>query len=283
MSASATFTTHMKTILITGTSSGIGRATVRHFSNNGWRVVATMRNPDKETEMQHWPNVVFKSLDVTNQESIDRAISTTIKEYGHIDVLVNNAGYGAVGIFEASTPEQIQRQFDTNVFGVMNVIRTIIPHFRERRAGTIINVSSVGGRVTFPLYSVYHGTKWAVEGFAESLHYELKPFNIKVKNVEPGPIKTDFYDRSQDLFHKDGLDAYKEYEQRVLGNSKNFGANAPGPEVVAKTIWKAANDDSFRLRYASDFLGRFTLFTRKLVPLSWYFGIIRMLTERKSA
>jgi len=283
MSASATFTTHMKTILITGTSSGIGRATVRHFSNNGWRVVATMRNPDKETEMQHWPNVVLKSLDVTNQESIDRAISTTIKEYGHIDVLVNNAGYGAVGIFEASTPEQIQRQFDTNVFGLMNVIRTIIPHFRGRRVGTIINVSSVGGRVTFPLYSVYHGTKWAVEGFAESLHYELKPFNIKVKNVEPGPIKTDFYDRSQDLFHKDGLDTYKEYEQRVLGNSKNFGANAPGPEVVAKTIWKAANDDSFRLRYASDFLGRFTLFTRKLVPLSWYFGIIRMLTERKPA
>ena len=273
----------MKTILITGTSSGIGRATVRHFSTNGWRVVATMRNPDKETEMQHWPNVVLKSLDVTNQESIDRAISSTIQEFGHIDVVVNNAGYGAIGIFEASTPEQIQRQFDTNVFGLINVIRTILPHFRGRRAGTIINVSSIGGRVTFPLYSVYHGTKWAVEGFAESLHYELKPFNIKVKNVEPGPIKTDFYDRSQDLFHKAGLDAYKEYEQRVLGNSKNFGANAPGPEVVAKTIWKAANDDNFRIRYASDFLGRFTLFTRKLVPISWYFGIIRMLTERKSA
>ncbi len=282
MITKATLATAMKTIFITGTSSGIGRATVRHFSSNGWRVVATMRNPDKETQMQHWPNVVLKPLDVTQYDSIEHTIAETIKHFGQIDVLVNNAGYGAIGVFEASTPEQIQRQFDTNVFGLMNVIRAIIPHFRERKGGTIINVTSIGGRVTFPLYSVYHGTKWAVEGFSESLHYELKPFNIKVKNVAPGPIKTDFYDRSQDLFRKEGLNDYKEYEQRVLGNTKNFGTNAPGPEVVAKTIWKAANDNNFRLRYASDFLGRFTLFMRKLVPLSWFFGIIRMLTERKT-
>ena len=124
-----------------------------------------------------------------------------------------------------------------------------LPHFRHRKAGTIINVSSVGGRITFPLYSVYHGTKWAVEGFSESLQYELRPYNIRVKLIEPGAIKTDFYDRSQDLFQKDGLETYDAYESHVMAAAQKAGANAPGPRIVAQKIWRAAQDGSRKLRY----------------------------------
>lgn len=192
----------MKTILITGSSSGIGRATALYFATKGWNVAATMRSPQREFELAKLPNVKVYPLDVTRPETIKEAVAAAISDFGGIDVVVNNAGYGGVGIFEAASQEQIERQFGTNVFGVMNVIREILPHFRERKGGTIINVTSVGGIITFPIYSVYHATKWAVEGFAESLQYELKPFNIKVKNIEPGAIKTDFYDRSQDLLPK---------------------------------------------------------------------------------
>ncbi len=268
------------TVLITGTSSGIGRETVKYFSARGWNVAATMRTPQKETELQKLPGVKLYALDVTDEASIATAVSAAINDFGGINVLVNNAGYGAVGIFEAGTADQIRRQFDTNVFGVMNVTRAILPHFREKKNGTVINVTSMGGLITFPVYSVYHGTKWAVEGWAEALQYELRPFNIKVKNVEPGAIKTDFYDRSQDLFTKDGLTAYKAYETAALGNSQKFGETAPGPEVVAKTIYKAANSSSFKLRYPAGAQAKAILMLRRSIPLSWFRGVVRSIVEK---
>jgi NAD(P)-dependent dehydrogenase (short-subunit alcohol dehydrogenase family) len=184
-----------KTILITGTSSGIGKAAAKLFSEKGWNVAATLRNP--ETEMKSRPNVTLYSLDVTDERGCRRTVQNVIADFGAIDVICNNAGYSATGIFEKSTPEQLKRQFETNVFGCMNVIRAVLPHFRSKRTGTIINITGMGGLLAFPLYSVYHGTKWAMEGFSESLAYELRPLGIKVKCVEPGVIKTDFYSRSQ--------------------------------------------------------------------------------------
>ncbi|CCH51628.1 short-chain dehydrogenase/reductase SDR [Fibrisoma limi BUZ 3] len=271
----------MKTVLITGTSSGIGKATARYFAENGWNVAATMRTPAKETELTKLPNVKLFRLDVMDADSIRQAIADARAAFGGIDAIVNNAGYGAVGAFEAATPEQVQRQFDTNVFGVMNVIREILPYFREKRDGTIINVTSMGGLITFPSYSIYHGTKWAVEGFAEALSFELRPFNIRVKNVEPGAIKTDFYDRSQDVLKKDGLTAYDEYVRVTLANTQKEGENAPGPEVVAKTIFKAANDRSFRLRYVTGNSQTGALLTvRRLIPLSWFHNIVRGVVEK---
>ena len=142
---------------------------------------------------------------------------------------MNNAGYGTVGPFEASTPEQVERQVATNVTGLMNVTREVLPHFREWRRGVIINVSSVGGRVTFPFYSVYHATKWAVEGFSEALVYELEPFHIRVKIIEQGPIKTDFYYRSLDVMTRPGLTAYDELLARAMPTMQKVGADAPGP------------------------------------------------------
>src|SRR5215216_677679 len=182
-----------KTILITGASTGIGKATALLFQQRGWKVAATMRSPEKADDLKGLNNLACIRLDVTDISSIRQAITDVISQFGSIDAVVNNAGYGMVGPFEASTVEQVERQFATNVFGLMNVTRELLPHFRARGAGTFINISSMGGRITFPLYSVYHATKWAVEGFSESLQFELRQLNIKVKIVEPGPIKTDFY------------------------------------------------------------------------------------------
>lgn len=277
--------TPTKTVFITGSSSGIGKATAVYFAQKGWNVAATMRTPARETELNRLPNVKLFRLDVLDTNSIRQALADARMAFGGIDVLVNNAGYGAVGVFEAATPEQVQRQFDTNVFGVMNVIREILPYFREKRDGPdswpcIINVTSMGGLITFPIYSIYHGTKWAVEGFTEALSFELRPFGIRVKNIEPGAIKTDFYDRSQDLLQKDGLTAYDEYVKVTLANSQKAGADAPGPEVVAQKIFVAANDRSFRLRYPVGSQSPWLLAIRRVIPLSWFHGIVRSVVEK---
>ena len=126
-------------------------------------------------------------------------------------MVVNNAGYALIGAFEACDMADIRSQFETNVFGLMEVTRAISPHFRLRQQGVLINVSSIGGRMTFPLYSPYHGTKWAVDGFSESLQYELRQFNIKIKIIEPGAIKTNFYTRSTTVAKKAGLTVYDAY------------------------------------------------------------------------
>lgn len=274
-----------QTVFITGSSSGIGKATALYFARKGWNVAATMRAPAKETELSKLPNVKLFRLDVLDTDSIRQALTDAQTTFGGIDVLVNNAGYGAVGVFEAATAEQVQRQFDTNVFGVMNVIREILPYFRQKRNGPgsrpcIINVTSMGGLITFPIYSIYHGTKWAVEGFTEALSFELRPFNIRVKNIEPGAIKTDFYDRSQDLLQKQGLTAYDDYVRVTLANSQKAGADAPGPEVVAEKIFVAANDQSFRLRYPVGSQSPWLLTIRRIIPLSWFHGLIKGVVEK---
>ncbi len=270
----------MKTIFITGSSSGIGRSTVEYFSSKGWNVAATMRSPEKETELQKVGNVKLYKLDVNDEASISLAIEQAIKDLGGIDVLFNNAGYAAVGAFEASDNEIIQKQFDTNVFGVMRVTQAILPYFRSKNSGTIITTTSMGGLITFPLYSLYHSTKWAVEGFMESLSYELRPFNIKVKCVEPGAIKTDFYDRSMVIMQKDGLKVYDKYTAVCVGNMDKFALNAPGPGIIAKKVFQAANANNFRLRYPKGNNAPMLLFLRRVLPNSWFFGLVRMIVEK---
>lgn len=265
-----------KTILITGASTGIGRLTAIHFAEKGWQVAATMRTPEKGKDLLQYPNLKLFALDVLNEASIRQTVEEVIAAFGGIDVLFNNAGYALVGAFEAMRPEQIQKQFDTNVFGVMNVTRAVLPHFRAKQAGTIINTTSMGGLITFPLYSVYHATKWALEGFMESLQYELRPFRIKVKNIEPGAIKTDFeqaidfvstpdYDRYTRTAHRNMLDSYK---------------SAPTGEVVAEKVWQAAQDDSYRLRYPVGGVAPMLLFMRWLLPLSGFRKMVRSQVEK---
>lgn len=264
-----------KVVVITGASTGIGRCTAEYFYQRGWKVAATMRRPEvADWAPQDSERFKVLALDVTSTPSIQEALAQVRQSWGAVDVLINNAGYGLVGPFEGTQEEQVRRQFETNVLGLMNVTRQVLPEFRQRRQGVIINVSSVGGRVTFPLYSCYHSTKWAVEGFSESLQFELKPFNIRVKLVEPGPIKTEFYDRSQDRVEAPD---YEPDYSRILERLQKAGEKAPGPELVARAMWQAATDNSWRLRYPVNALD--VLWLRRLLPenlfraaVGWYLG-----------
>jgi NAD(P)-dependent dehydrogenase (short-subunit alcohol dehydrogenase family) len=233
--------TEPKTVVITGASSGIGQATAEFFAARGWNVAATMRTPAKANFAGPGAErIKVYRLDVTDEASISEAVAAIIADFGRLDVLVNNAGYGLVGLFEAMTPEQVRRQFDTNVIGLMNVTRAVLPQMRAQKAGHIINVASVAGRMSLPLYSLYCSSKWAVEGFSEALTYELDTHNIKVRIIEPGPIKTDFMSRSLDVANSDISAAYAPFEARVWDAYGVAFANAPGPEIVAKSIHRAA-------------------------------------------
>ena len=264
-----------KTVLITGASTGIGRATVEYFAKRGWNVAATMRSPEKSDLDGLFPNIRVVRLDVTEPASIEASIAETIAAFGAIDVVVNNAGYGLMGPFEAQTDAQLRRQFETNVFGVMNVIRAVLPHMRERKGGRIINVTSLAGRMSLPLYSAYCSTKWAVEGFSEALWLELRQHNIKVKIVEPSFIKTDFFERSLEISSKPGLTAYDEFVANVAPNIKAWEEAAPGPEVVARSIWRAATSFWPRLRYHP--AGTLAILGRSLVPGHLAVRIIRRI------
>lgn len=270
----------MKTIFITGASSGIGRATALYFAARGWNVAATMRQPQNDTALGKNKSIKLYTLDVNDAESIDKALHAAIHDFGRIDVLFNNAGYAVTGAFEAATPAQVQAQFDTNVFGVMRVTQAVLPYFRRQGAGTIVTTTSIGGLITFPLYSLYHSTKWAVEGFMESLHYELKPLGIKVKCVEPGPIKTDFYDRSMDVVQQPGLTAYDTYTDACFANMNRVAAGGPGPEVVARKVFKAATAHTHKLRYPVGGQAKAVLFMRRILPNSWFFALVRAIVQK---
>lgn len=267
-----------KTIVITGASTGIGRSTAEYFAARGWQVAATMRSPDKAAAWASGAHMMCLRLDVTQPDTIRRALDEILARFGSIDAVVNNAGYGLVGPFECSMPAQVDRQIQTNLVGVMNVVREILPQFRRQGAGTIVNVSSVAGRITFPLYSLYHATKWGLEGFSEALQFELRPLNIRVKIIEPGPIKTDFYGRSMDLMSKPGLTAYDDIVRHALPRFEKAGTTAPGPEVVARVIYKAVTDGSWKLRYAAN--GAALLALRRWMPESWFRGIMRLAMAR---
>ena len=262
-----------KVILITGASSGIGKETAKLFQTKNWKVAATMRVPEKAEDLQRIADVECFRLDVTDVDSIRKAIEDVLEKFGRIDAIVNNAGYALVGAFEAAATEQIEKQFQTNVFGLMNVCREILPYFREQKRGTIVNVASMGGRITFPLYSLYHATKWAVEGFSESLQYEVKPFNIKIKIIEPGPIKTDFYERSMDLTKKEGLTAYDSLIEKVMPNMQKACEDAPDGSIVAEVIYNAVTDDSWKMRYAAN--SKMILAARRFLPDRLFFGVIK--------
>ena len=237
-----------KTILITGTSSGLGKVAAQKFAAAGWNVVATMRTPEKETELTQLANVLVTKLDVQDPASIAQAIAAGIARFGKIDTLVNNAGFGMYGIFELATREQIRAQFDVNVFGVLDTMQAILPHFRANQGGTIINISSQGGRITFPAVSLYHASKFAIEGFSESVSFELAPLNIIVKLIEPGMVNTGFGD-SATFTANPAIGVYEEFMRAFM---KNVGELSPPPsdaETVAEAIYTAATDGTTQLRY----------------------------------
>ena len=235
-----------KTVFITGASSGFGKETVRLFHEKGWNVVATMRTPSGE--FASLDGVLVERLDVTDGASIGEAVSAGVRAFGSIDVLVNNAGYGAFGALEVAPESEIRRQMEVNLFGLIAVTQAVLPVMRAHRSGVIINVSSIGGKVTFPFSSLYHATKFAVEGLTESLQYELNPLGIRTKIVEPGGYKTEFAGRSMSSFGSGGVDVYQQPWDVFMGKIAAWPMSENIREV-ADVIYQAATDGSEQLRY----------------------------------
>ena len=240
-----------KTILITGASSGIGKETAKLFQAKGWNVIATMRNPDSESELNTLENVWVTKLDVLDLDSVIKAVQEGIQKFGGIDVLLNNAGYGAYGPLESFSRDKILRQFNTNVIGLLDVTKAVLPHFRQNKKGLIINISSIGGKMTFPLGALYHGTKFAVEGISESLHYEVEQFGGQVKIVEPGMIATEFSGRSFDFSNDESMVEYQKIVGALMGAMPAMAQNASPSSVVADVIFEAATDGKNQLRYTA--------------------------------
>ena len=234
----------MKTVLITGCSSGYGLETARHFHAQGWKVVATMRTP-REDLLPRSERLRVLALDVTRPERIAAALEET----GPIDVLVNNAGIGMLGAFEATPMATVREVFETNTFGVMAMTQAVLPQFRARRSGVVVNVTSSATLAPMPLVAVYTASKMAIEGFTASLAFELEAFKVRVKLVEPGYGPTTRF-TSNGTARMQGLipEAYAPFAQRIFASFAQPGAVTTESDV-AEVVWRAANDESEQLRF----------------------------------
>lgn len=235
----------MKTIFITGASAGLGKATAKLFQSKGWYIIATMRNPAKETELTQLPNVTVLPLDVTDVEQIIDTVKTVTGQQ-RIDVVFNNAGYGLVGALEACTDEQIVQQIETNLTSVIRVTKAFIPYFRQMNGGLFVTTTSVCGFSSNPLSPVYNATKWALEGFSESISYDLAQFNIGIKTVAPGGIKSNFMNGMQ-------VAVDREYDtlNKRLGKLFTDGTlmEFTEAEKIAQVVYEAVTDGKDQLRY----------------------------------
>lgn len=234
----------MKTALITGCSSGYGLETARHFLAKGWKVIATMRRPDRDL-FPASGDIHVLPLDVTSPESITRALDAA----GPIDVLVNNAGVGLFGAFEATPMTTVRDIFETNTFGMMAMCQAVIPRFRERQAGTIVNVTSSATLAPFPLVAAYTASKTAIEGFSGSLALELADFGVRVKLIEPGYCPdTRFTENGAERMRGLITEPYGFFANRIFEGFSQV-VDVTQPINVAEAVWQAANDSSDRLRF----------------------------------
>ncbi|CAN7238624.1 SDR family oxidoreductase [Neorhizobium sp. LjRoot104] len=240
-----------KTILITGCSSGLGKMTARHFASKGWNVVATMRRPEPELADQYPDRILVAALDVADPTSIEAAIQAGIDRFGGLDAVVNNAGITMVSIFEATPADAVRHIFETNVFGMMNVIRGAVPHLRRRGGGSVVNVGSGVGIAAMPLLSLYTASKQAVEGLSESLSYELSSQNISVRLIQPGAMRsTNFTATGMAASQAAPVpESYKPYFDHMLQSMINYPFASTAEQSVVEAIYAAAIDQTDRLRY----------------------------------
>lgn len=238
--------------LITGCSTGFGRALADAVLAKGDRLIATARKPEQLQDLvdSYSQQVRTLSLDVTNSDNIRSAVAEAQQVFGRIDVLVNNAGYGTIGAIEEVSDEAIKRQFDTNLFGTLNMMRAILPIMRQQRSGHILNLSSVGGMVSFAATGIYCSTKFAVEGLSEALSQEVAPLGIKVTIVEPGAFRTDFNGRSLAV-PEQPIDDYAETTNGFLDWLQQMDGKQPGdPVKAAQAMIQAVESESPPLRLA---------------------------------
>ncbi len=271
-----------KVVLITGCSSGIGLSTAVYLSKKGYKVYASMRNLEKKDNLfseakKAKVSIEIVQLDVTDEQSIKKAISFILKKESRIDVLVNNAGFGFGGFLEDCSMEEIKDQFETNFFGLIRVIKEVLPVMRRQRQGYIVNISSIGGRVAFPVLSVYCASKFAVEALTESLRVELAPFGIKVATINPTSIKTNFHSNVQSAKKsQDQSSAYYEYMKRFEKNVDKMSQVNVEPVVVAKSIYTAITSKNPKRSYLVGKGARMLLVLKSILPNRVFEKIIGM-------
>jgi NAD(P)-dependent dehydrogenase (short-subunit alcohol dehydrogenase family) len=247
-----------KVAVVTGSSTGIGYETALTLTKNGFYTYATMHKLDGESEQkianitksENLPLQVIQ-LDVNNAKSVIDAINRIVKEKGRIDVTVNNAGYALIGAFEETSMDEITAQFETNFFGAIRVMQAVIPIMRKQRSGRIVNITSMGGRIAIPLDSIYHGTKFALEGLSESLQYELEPFGIKIILIEPGAIGSNFWKnlKMATKISDPNIAVYRQLENNMSEALKQMVQNTIPSSEVAKVILQAVTSDNPAFRY----------------------------------
>lgn len=254
--------------LVTGGSSGIGESTARALLAKAFTVYAVARRVDRMAALSSEGVHTF-AMDVTDDDSMVAGVRRIVEEQGRLDVLVNNAGYGSYGAVEDVPIEEARRQFEVNVFGLARLVQLVTPHMRAQGSGRIINISSIGGKFYEPFGAWYHATKFAVEGFSDSLRMELRPFGIKVVLVEPGPIRTEWNEIARDsLLERSGSGAYASYTRRAHGVMERFDepSRASTPEEVADKIVKAATVRRPAARYPVGRGARVITTSRDLLP-----------------
>jgi NAD(P)-dependent dehydrogenase (short-subunit alcohol dehydrogenase family) len=258
-----------KAVLITGCSTGIGRATAERLAANGWKVYATARRPESIADLAE-KGCETLALDVTDDASMEAAVKTVEEKEGAVGALVNNAGYSQSGAVETVPLDQVRRQFETNVFGLVRMCQLVLPGMRRQRWGRIVNLSSIGGKVVFPGGGFYHGTKHAVEAISDALRFEVRNFGVDVVIVEPGLIKTEFGDTVAKEMGEEGGD-YAEFNRAVAkttveaydGPMMRLGG---GPDTVARKIEKALSRRRPKIRYPVTASARIVLTQHALLP-----------------
>jgi len=259
-----------KAVLITGCSSGIGNATAEHLAGDGWKVYATARRPETIDGLKN-AGCETLALDVTDENSMQAAVNAVAEAEGGVGVLVNNAGYSQSGAVESVPMEQVHHQFETNVFGLLRMSQLVLPNMREQRWGKIVNISSMGGRLTSPGGALYHATKYAVEAISDALRFEVRGFGVDVIVIEPGLIVTNFGEAASASVGVEGDGGpYAEFNRRVArltseaykGPMAKLGA---GPEAVARTIARALKSARPKTRYPVTPSARLMLMQRRLM------------------
>jgi NAD(P)-dependent dehydrogenase (short-subunit alcohol dehydrogenase family) len=231
--------TILKTIFITGTGSGFGKATVELFASKGWNVAATVRKAEQLDLFKNLPNVKVYQLDVTDFARVEAVAQNVMNDFGSVDAVVNNAGFAQYGPLESSSMEQIKAQFETNYFGQVAVSKAFIPHFRNKRSGVIVNIASLSAKMGFPIFSVYSSSKAAVATLSEGLAVELAPFNVRVKSIFPGTHATRIFTK-MDAGLDDGYRAYLPYIKNFIAAQAGV-SSVSSPRNIAQLVWRAVN------------------------------------------
>jgi NAD(P)-dependent dehydrogenase (short-subunit alcohol dehydrogenase family) len=256
---------NQRVVLITGASSGVGQFTARLLSQTGYTVFGTSRNPASADSI---PGVEMLSLDVRADDSVRACLEALYRRFGHVDVLINNAGYELAGALEELSLQEAAAQFETNFFGVVRMVNAVLPSMRQQKRGHIINVSSLSGLSAIPFLGIYSASKFALEGYTEALRHELKPFNIQVSLTEAGFLRTPMMNHRQAGAHR--ITDYDPWRERALLAIRGHEEKGPGPDVVAEKLLEIVSGTNPRLRYLIGPQAKSVARLRRFLPARMY-------------